>query len=64
MTVGDAGLILYFGMKLSDPLYARFIVNVTLAFRKGVGSNKLSHQPILISGPKAPKFVINLIQCE
>ena len=43
---------------------ARFIVKVTLSFREKVENNKSPHQYIFISGPKAPKLILNLIQRE
>jgi len=43
---------------------ARFIVKVTLAFRKKIQNNKSPPQRIYIPGPKVPKFILNLIQRE
>jgi hypothetical protein len=43
---------------------ARFIVKVTLSFREKVENNKSPHQYIFISGPKAPKLILNIIQRE
>ena len=43
---------------------ARFIVKVTLSFREKVENNKSPQQYIFISGPKAPKLILNLIQRE
>ena len=43
---------------------ARFIVKVTLAFRKRIQLNKSPPHRIFIPGPKVPKFILNLIQRE
>jgi len=43
---------------------ARFIVNVTLAFRQEVENNKSPPQPVFIPGPKVPQFILNLVQRE
>lgn len=43
---------------------ARFIVKVTLAFRKKMQNNKSPPHRISIPGPKVPKFILNLIQRE
>jgi len=43
---------------------ARFIVRVTLAFRKEVRNNKSPPNRTSILGPKVPKFLLNLIQRE
>lgn len=43
---------------------ARFIVKVTLAFRKKIQNNKSPPHRIYIPGPKAPTFILNLIQRE
>lgn len=43
---------------------ARFIVKVTLAFRKKTKNNKSPPQPIFIPGLKVPKFIVNLVQRE
>ena len=43
---------------------ARFIVKVTLAFRKKIQNNKSPPRRIYIPGPKAPTFILNLIQRE
>jgi len=43
---------------------ARFIVKVTLAFRKKVKENKSLHRYVFIPGPKVKKFILNLIQKE
>jgi len=42
----------------------RFIVKVTLAFRKEIRDNKSPPHHIYIPGPKVPKFILNLIQRE
>ena len=42
----------------------RFIVKVTLAFRKEMQNNKSPPNRIYIPGPKVPKFILNLIQRE
>jgi hypothetical protein len=42
----------------------RFIVKVTLAFRKEIRDNKSPPHHISIPGPKVPKFILNLIQRE
>ena len=42
----------------------KFIVKVTLAFRKKIQNNKSPPYRIFISGPKVPKFILNLIQRE
>jgi hypothetical protein len=42
----------------------RFIVKVTLAFRKEIHNNKSPPHRIYIPGPKVPKFILNLIQRE
>jgi hypothetical protein len=41
---------------------AHFIVKVTLVFRKN--PEQLTSPPILIPGPKVPKFILNLVQRE
>ena len=43
---------------------ARFIVKVTVAFRKKIQNNKSPPHRIYIPGPKAPTFLLNLIQRE
>jgi hypothetical protein len=43
---------------------ARFIVKVTLAFSKKIQNNKSPPHRIYIPGPKAPTFVLTLIQRE
>jgi hypothetical protein len=43
---------------------ARFIVKATLALRKKLQNNKSPPKHIYIPGPKAPKFIWNLIQRE
>jgi hypothetical protein len=43
---------------------ARFIVTVTLAFRKEIQNNKSPPHRISITGPKVPAFILNLIQRE
>ena len=43
---------------------ARFIVKVTLAFRKLIQNNKSPPHRISIPGPKVPAFILNLIQRE
>ena len=43
---------------------AKFIVRVTLAFRKQIQSTNLPPNHIYIPGPKVPKFIFNLIQKE
>jgi len=42
----------------------KFIVKVTLAFRKKIQNNKSPPYRIFIPGPKVPKFILNLIQRE
>jgi len=42
----------------------RFIVRVTLAFRKEIRNNKSPPRSIYIAGPKVPQFILNLIQRE
>jgi hypothetical protein len=42
----------------------RFIVRVTLAFRKEIRNNKSPPRNIYIAGPKVPHFILNLIQRE
>lgn len=42
----------------------RFIVKVTLSFRKKIQINKSPPHHIYIPGPKVPKFILNLIQRE
>ena len=41
---------------------ARFIVKVTLAFRKQLKTNKSPPHNTYVPGPKAPKYILNLIQ--
>jgi hypothetical protein len=43
---------------------ARFIVKATLALREKLQNNKSPPKHIYIPGPKAPKFIWNLIQRE
>jgi len=43
---------------------ARFIVKVTLAFRKKIQNDKSPPRHIFIPGPKVPNFILNLIQRE
>jgi hypothetical protein len=43
---------------------ARFIVKVTVAFRKKIQNNKSPPHRIYIPGPKVPAFLLNLIQRE
>ena len=43
---------------------ARFIVKVTLAFRKKVENNKSPPHHLFIPGPKVPRFILNLVQRE
>jgi hypothetical protein len=43
---------------------ARFIVKVTLALRDQIENNKSPPQSIFITGPKVPKFILNLVQRE
>ena len=43
---------------------ARFIVRVTVAFRKEIQNNKSPPQYLYIPGPKVPRFILNLIQRE
>jgi hypothetical protein len=43
---------------------ARFIVKITLAFRKEIQNNKSPPHRISITGPKVPAFILNLIQRE
>lgn len=43
---------------------SRFIVKVTLAFRKKIQNNKSPPRCIYIPGPEVPKFILNLIQRE
>jgi hypothetical protein len=42
----------------------RFIVKVTLVLRNQIENNKSQHYSILVPGPKAPKFILNLVQRE
>ena len=42
----------------------RFIVRVTVAFRKEIRSNKSPPHRIFTPGPKVSKFMLNLIQKE
>lgn len=43
---------------------ACFIVKVTLAFRNNFQKNKSPPLHFFIPGPKAPKFILNLVQRE
>lgn len=43
---------------------ARFILKVTVAFRKKIQNNKSPPHRIYIPGPKVPTFILNLIQRE
>jgi hypothetical protein len=43
---------------------ARFIVKVTVAFRRNIQLNKSPPHRISIPGPKIPQFILNLIQRE
>jgi hypothetical protein len=42
----------------------RFIVKVTLAFRKELRNNKWPPHRVSMTGPKIPKFILSLIQKE
>jgi hypothetical protein len=45
-------------------LQVRFIVRVTVAFRKEIRNNRSPPHRVSLLGPKVPQFILTLIQGE